>query len=88
MLAAGRVLGHTEPVEERERRLRGRYVGASRKSVWEAAMHCLGGKPAVVFDRPVRFHSTGKPCVAVQGKPVSVCEVPPQKQTRPAFWSG
>jgi hypothetical protein len=30
MLAAGRVLGHTLPVEERERRLRGRYVGADR----------------------------------------------------------
>ena len=30
-LAAGRVLGHTGPVEERERRFRGRYVGAGRR---------------------------------------------------------
>jgi len=36
-LAAGRVLGHTIPVEERGRRLRGRYVWASRVQVWEAA---------------------------------------------------
>ena len=35
-LAAGCVLGHTDPVEERERRLRGRYVGAGRGLVWEA----------------------------------------------------
>ena len=31
-LAAGRVLGHTDPVEERGRGLRGRHVGVSRKT--------------------------------------------------------
>jgi hypothetical protein len=44
-VAAGRVLGHTIPVEERGRELRGRHVGASRKMDGKPF-----GKPGVVFD--------------------------------------
>ena len=45
--------------------------------------------PVSCLTDPFDFTQLGSPCPArAEGKPESVCEVPPCKRTRPASWSG